>query len=243
VRYAVISDVHSNLEALHAVLKEAEEIGYDEILCLGDFVGYNADPVACLRILQRKVKHAVLGNHDAAALNPSVADYFNTYAREAVLWARERLTPVERSFLAGLPLTANPEEDVLLVHSSPHNPEMWSYILSEAEADLEFGTFEEPVCLFGHSHVAGAFVREGTEMPMSTLASPLRIEKGKRYLINPGSVGQPRDGDQRAALGILDTESNFFEFHRVEYDVETAKEKILEAGLPRALALRLDQGI
>jgi len=242
MRYAVISDVHSNFEALSAVLQEAETLGFERLICLGDFVGYNADPSACLALLMNEADYSVIGNHDAAALDISVADYFNRVAREAAVWTSNQLSRTERDFLARLPFTLNPEPDVLLVHSAPSNPEMWSYILSTAEAYFEFESLKERICLFGHSHIQMAFVRSRDGTVRSVIDDRITFRDDERYLINPGSVGQPRDGDSRSAFGILDTDAGFFEFHRVPYDIQSAQDKIHRAGLPPALATRLARG-
>ncbi len=241
MRYAVLSDVHSNLEALSAVLEEVKGLGYDRLVCLGDFVGYNADPSACLELLIERVDHAVIGNHDAAAVDPGIADYFNLAAQEAVQWTSRQLSPSEKGYLSSLPFVERPQSDLLLVHGSPSDPELWSYVTSLLEAHFEFGRFDERICLFGHSHLAMGFVREeGGSVRM--FKEDVVFEEGKRYLINPGSVGQPRDGDPRAAFGMLDLERGRFEFHRVEYDIATAQEKVLRAGLPSGLAARLASG-
>jgi predicted phosphodiesterase len=242
LRYAVISDVHSNLEALEAVLREAQELEYDRLICLGDFVGYNADPSACLDILRDEVQYAVLGNHDAAAVDPRVADYFNPTAQEAVIWTSRRLAGHEKSYLEALPFVEKPESDILIVHGSPSEPEIWAYVISILEAHFEFGRFEERICLFGHSHLAVGFVKEKNGNVQVFDGDELVLEEGKRYMLNPGSVGQPRDSDPRAAFGILDTGRGIFDFRRVDYDVKAAGEKIRRLGLPSGLAKRLETG-
>jgi predicted phosphodiesterase len=243
VRYAVVSDVHSNLEALTATLREARRIGYDRLISLGDLVGYNADPSACLERLAGEIEFGVLGNHDAAAVDPGVANYFNPSAQKAAIWTSKRLNKAEKDFLSSFPLILSPEPDLLLVHGAPSGPEAWSYVISPADAHFEFERFEERVCLFGHSHLAMGFVRERAGTVRVFRGNELVLGKGRRYMINPGSVGQPRDGDPRAAFGILDTDHCAFEFHRVEYDIASAQDKVRRAGLPPDLARRLAQGI
>ena len=242
MRYAVLSDAHGNLEALEAVLKEAEAIGYDRLLFLGDFVGYGANPNECVELIRERASVAVLGNHDSAVLHPEEADYFNEFARRAVLWTRERLTKENMNYLASLPFTAKPEGNILVVHASPHKPEKWDYILSIYDAEFHFGHFSEPICLFGHSHIPGIFIREPDGKITMIEDEPLKLDDSRRFLINPGSVGQPRDLDWRASFGLLDTEKRVFEFFRVEYDVDKAQLRIKEAGLPEVLAKRLAIG-
>jgi len=242
LRYAVLSDAHGNLEALEVVLEEADAVGYDRLIFLGDFVGYGANPNECVELIREKASVAVLGNHDSAVLHPEEADYFNEFARKAVLWTRERLTKENMEYLASLPLTARLEEDILVVHASPYRPEKWDYILSVYDAEFHFAHFSEKICLFGHSHIPGVYIKEPDGKITMVEDKPIELEDIKRYLINPGSVGQPRDLDWRASFGLLDTERKVFEFFRVEYDVDKAQLKIKEAGLPEVLAERLAIG-
>jgi diadenosine tetraphosphatase ApaH/serine/threonine PP2A family protein phosphatase len=175
-------------------------------------------------------------------VDPRVADYFNRPAQEAAIWTSQNLCAAEKEFLSGIPLTETLEPGILLVHGSPSSPEIWSYIISLLDAHFEFGRFKGHLCLFGHSHLSMGFVKEKSGNVQIFEGNEITFEKGKRYLINPGSVGQPRDGDPRAAFGILDTDRGIFEFHRVEYDVETAQDKIRRAGLSSGLAKRLASG-
>ncbi len=242
MRYAVLSDTHGNLEALEAVLEEVEKQGYDKMIFLGDFVGYGPNPNECVELLREKVDLAVLGNHDAAVLNPKEAETFNEYARRAVEWTREVLTEENKKYLASLPLIVKPEENIVAVHSTPYKPERWEYILSSFDADYFFERYNEWIALIGHSHVPGAFILVGEENIKEVEDVPLELREEYRYMINPGSVGQPRDYDWRASFGILDLEKKTFDFFRVKYDVEKTQRKIIQAGLPEVLAERLAIG-
>jgi diadenosine tetraphosphatase ApaH/serine/threonine PP2A family protein phosphatase len=240
VRYAVLSDIHGNAEALAAVLGRAEEEGVDGYLCLGDVVGYGPDPARAIEAVRALKMVTVRGNHDDAAVDPAGARHFNAWARDAILWTRERLTEDELGFLDGLPYTAR-VDNVLLVHASPSAPAEWRYVLSSRAAVPEFDAFEQAVCLIGHSHspmivaLAGSGAHE-------LLTDETAIERGTRYLVNVGSVGQPRDGDPRAAYAILDLERMHVRIERTAYDADTTRRKILESGLPRFLGDRLLEG-
>lgn len=244
MRYAVISDIHGNLEALEAVLEALEAEAVDGYLVLGDLVGYGANPNEVVeRIRALKPRVSLLGNHDAAVLNPRELEFFNPVAREALLWTRRQLTPDHIEYLRTLRPAEKVSETLLAVHSSPYKPESWIYIFGPEEARWNFRYFEEPLCLFGHSHIQGGFVQDPSgEVQILRPTPSLELEEGKRYLLNPGSVGQPRDYDPRAAFAILDLEERRFSFRRVEYDIALAAQKILSAGLSPFLAERLKQG-
>ena len=242
MRYAVFSDVHSNWEALESVLAYLEKLKYDKLVFLGDFVGYGANPNECLSLLREIVDHAVLGNHDFAILNLEEARYFNPYAREAIIWTKSVLHRDHLEYLRSLSLIKEIEGDIIVVHSTPIKPERWEYLLSVNEAILQFSKFEKKIALFGHSHIPGAFISTGESVEVA-LGKELVIKEDFQYLINPGSVGQPRNLDARASFGILDTDEGIFEWHRVEYDIRKAQEKIIKAGLPLFLAERLSRGV
>jgi diadenosine tetraphosphatase ApaH/serine/threonine PP2A family protein phosphatase len=240
MRYAVLSDIHGNAEALASVLARVEEEGVDGYLCLGDVVGYGADPGRAIEAVRELRMVTVRGNHDHAAVVPVGAKHFNSLAADAIAWTRERLTEGERTFLAELPYTAR-LEDVLLVHASPSAPEEWHYVLSIRQATAEFAAFDEAVSLIGHSHTPMIVVETASGV-RELLGDETRLMPGSRYLVNVGSVGQPRDGDPRAAFAILDLDRAHVRIERVVYDVEKARDKILEAGLPRFLGERLLEG-
>ena len=238
---AVISDIHANLEALEAVLEDVDRVEADTVLCLGDVVGYGPDPNLCVEVVSRVAFACVAGNHDHAVLGQTDITYFNTYACEAVLWTRSVLAEEARAYLARCPLK-DTFEQALLVHGSPVDPEDWNYIFSVGDAHRAFDRFEEPLCFVGHSHVPVVFDLDSRGFVEVREASRLVFEPGHRYIVNVGSVGQPRDWDPRAAYGLWDTEKNSFELRRLAYDVQTTQRKILAAGLPEFLATRLATG-
>jgi diadenosine tetraphosphatase ApaH/serine/threonine PP2A family protein phosphatase len=240
VKIAVLSDIHGNLEALEAVLADVECERPARVLCLGDFVGYGASPNECIERVRPRIEAAVVGNHDCAAIGRLRLTYFNADAAEAARWTDVRLTPENRDYLLGLPFEIR-EPGVRYVHASPAEPEGWHYVLSPHDAAYEMEHFGEDLCLIGHSHYAGAFER-GEGSVRYTRDPELRIVAGSRYLVNVGSVGQPRDGDPRAAYVVFDAAEGWLRHVRVEYDIAAAGRRIVEAGLPRFLADRLQWG-
>jgi diadenosine tetraphosphatase ApaH/serine/threonine PP2A family protein phosphatase len=242
----VISDVHSNLPALEAVLESIEAVGPEEIWCLGDVVGYGAQPNECTALVRERCAYSLNGNHDLAVTGEIDAATFSETARAAVDWTRGSASAETLEFLAGL----SPEgarERFGLFHASPRDP-IWEYVLSidQAEAGLDAQT--ERICLIGHSHVALFFARPPSTGRKSFATGAqagdgdrLDLDQGE-WLLNPGSVGQPRDGDPRAAWLEIDTDESTARYHRVPYDAVAAGAAILEAGLPPALAERLQVG-
>lgn len=238
--HAIVSDIHGNLEALEAVLADLESVRPASVVCLGDFVGYGASPNECIDRLRPRIEGAVLGNHDAAAIGRLRLAYFNADAAQAAVWTGDALTPRNRAYLEALPDKLW-WRGTLLVHATPEEPTAWHYITGAAEAAQEFATFPEPVCFIGHSHYPGVFTHDGREVRY-TRAAETRLDDGRRYLVNVGSVGQPRDGDPRAAYVLYDDEARVLRHVRVEYDVGGAMRRIVAAGLPRFLAERLRWG-
>lgn len=236
LRYGIIADIHSNLEALEAVLAELEKEGVDSYLSTGDIVGYGADPEACIRRVRELDTIVVAGNHDWAVANRLSLDYFNAHAREAIYWTQERLPEEAVRFLGQLPLLRR-ENDVTLVHGTLYSPENFDYLLTSYDAHLSFRVQETPLTLVGHSHVPISFVLDGTVT--FSFDSDVDLSEVEKAIVNPGSVGQPRDENPKAAYGIWDTETRVFCTRRVEYDIESATGKILRAGLPEILAERL----
>jgi len=237
MRYAIISDVHANLEALEAVLREIDSLAADKILCLGDVVGYGANPNECTEIIRDRSCVTLLGNHDHAATGGTSIEWFNPHARAAILWTKDVLRADCTEFLKNLPYTAS-IDGAYLVHANPSEPESWNYIFEPTEALYEFRCFGQSVCFIGHSHFALYFVKEGRSC-RAALPTTFTLEQNKRYIVNVGSVGQPRDHISAASFATLDLPEGVVEFHRVEYDRRLAYEKILDAGLPRFLAERL----
>jgi diadenosine tetraphosphatase ApaH/serine/threonine PP2A family protein phosphatase len=237
---AVISDVHGNLEALEAVLADVAQQETTSLICLGDVVGYGADPSACLERVTSAAKVCLLGNHDIAARDLHAAENFNEVAREAIRWTSEQLTPEDLATLQSFPYV-HVEEGTRFVHASPDDPPAWHYILTEQEAWKAFEACSEDVCFIGHSHVPlRVLLRAGRLVVLQD--ENLTLEEEDRALFNVGSVGQPRDGDWRAAYALWDAEARRLVTRRVEYDLEKASRKILDAGLPEVLARRLALG-
>ncbi|MBZ0266549.1 metallophosphatase family protein [bacterium] len=237
---AVISDIHGNLEALEAVLEDAGRESVDRIVCLGDVVGYGANPNECLDRVRTEAAAVVLGNHDAAAVNLELAEGFNEVARTAIRWTFETLREDNREALRTLPMFYV-EGGARYVHASPDEPEAWHYVQTEEEAWISLEACPEPICFIGHSHVPfRVLVRGGRMQALDT--SVLELKPDDRVLVNVGSVGQPRDGDWRASYAIFDEKAGRIVARRVEYDIERATTKIREAGLPEVLAARLAVG-
>ncbi len=238
----VLSDVHANYEALSAVLEAAGE--FDAVWFLGDAVGYGPDPNRCVRrLLELEPEFWLAGNHDWAALGQLDLAEFNPEARAAAEWTAGELDDDVRLFLTSVqPRLDLPDRDITLVHGSPRHP-IWEYVLDAATASENFPSFTTTHCLFGHTHVPAIF-EEGIDGAMSAPLTPgLSIVIGDvRRMINPGGVGQPRDGDPRASFMLLDRENAWLTLHRVAYDIKTTQTKIMKAGLPARLAARLDYG-
>jgi diadenosine tetraphosphatase ApaH/serine/threonine PP2A family protein phosphatase len=237
----VISDVHSNLEALEAVLVDAGDV--DEIWCLGDTVGYGPDPNGCVEALTNRPHQCIAGNHDWATVGKLDLADFNRDARLANLWNREQLTSQSRNFLNSLPETLTVGE-FTLVHGSPRYP-IWEYVLDGTTALENYAYFQSPYCLIGHTHVPVVYGLDDAEESVGDLTpspgNPLELGT-ERLIINPGSVGQPRDGDARASYALLDTEGGIVEYHRVAYPFLVTQLKMMELGLPSRLAMRLQHG-
>jgi diadenosine tetraphosphatase ApaH/serine/threonine PP2A family protein phosphatase len=245
LRAAVISDVHSNQPALEAVLGAIDAVGIEEIWCLGDVVGYGAQPDACADLIQQRCDVCLAGNHDLAVLGALDVSTFSETAAVAVEWTRDNASPATIEFLRGLKPAAA-RAGVGLFHASPSDP-VWEYVLSVDQAEAGLNAQEQRIGLIGHSHIALFFTRpdgagkgeaQGAQAGDDAL---LGLESGS-WLLNPGSVGQPRDSDPRAAWLELDTERWTARYHRVDYDIATAAETILAAGLPSQLAERLAVG-
>ena len=247
MRYLILSDIHSNLEALDAVLRASISQRYDAVLVLGDLVGYGADPnaiVDCVRYMNPT--SIVRGNHDKVASGLDNAEDFNPMAKAAARWTRESLTPQNLDYLRGLP--AGPrlvDTTIEICHGSPLDEDL--YVVADVDAARSIAAAGAAICLFGHTHVALSARMDGQrrleiEAPQGHPEFEVRIEPGSKYLINPGSVGQPRDGDSRAAYAIADLDRMIVTLYRVAYPIETAQKKILDAGLPPMLAYRLGMG-
>jgi len=239
LRYAIISDIHSNLEALQAVLDDIEQEQVDQVVCLGDVVGYGPNPNECLELVRQHSEIIITGNHDFACIETSELYYFNKYAKEAIEWTLTVITNENLQYLSDLPFDAK-IDDYYLVHSNPLDPQSWDYILSRDDARSNFPEFEEQICFIGHSHHPIIYIedQDGGDLT-SSRDNRIQIEEGRRYIINVGSVGQPRDGNPDAAYGIIDTMNQHYELKRVSYNVHQTYQKMIAVHLPQFLADRL----
>ncbi len=239
MRFAVFGDIHANLEALQAVLADAEAQSCTHHVCLGDVVGYNANPHECLQIVRELGCAVVKGNHDEQASIIDDLTGFNPLAEEAINWTRQQLTDEDKRWLRDLRLVRQ-VRDFTVVHATLDSPHEWAYVFNQLDASGSFNYQHTALCFYGHTHSPRAYVRDGSvkSVPFETLP----IEQGKKYFINVGSVGQPRDGDWHASYAIYDTEKKTVELRRIEYDIYLAQDKIVEAGLPQRLADRLALG-
>ncbi len=240
MRYAVVSDLHSNLEALEAVLKEVQKEGVDQLLCAGDLVGYGPDPAACLERLRKEGVQSVSGNHDLAAVGQMDLEWFNPYARAAAEWTMNHLPEREKQYLKDLPLIRK-EGPVTLAHGSLHEPEQFHYLFDPEEAEPSLKLQETPVAFIGHTHVPRIFIQ--TEEGISLLdAGSIDLDPRSKYLVNVGSVGQPRDRDPRAAWCLYDEKAQHLEIRRVDYPIAQTQAKMRKARLPEFLIERLAYG-
>jgi predicted phosphodiesterase len=239
LRYAILSDIHSNLEALEAVLRDATEQKCTHYVCLGDVVGYNADPHECVERVRAIDCPVVKGNHDEQASLLESSRDFNELAESAIRWTRDHLSDEDKEWLRELRLQRQ-VRDFTIVHATLDTPGQWAYVFNNLDAAASFTYQHTPVCFFGHTHVPMAFIRD--EGVHRVKIDQLHIETGKKYFINTGSVGQPRDADWRAAYCVYDVENNVVELRRVRYPLEATQKKILEAGLPPLLAERIALG-
>lgn len=236
MRFAILSDIHANLEALEAVLEDARAFDCNRFVCLGDLVGYNANPRECLEIVRQMDCLTVQGNHDEQASQSQSTVEFNDVAERAIQWTRQQLTVEERAWLGHLQLQQQ-VRDFTIVHAALNPSRQWHYVASELDALGSFSYQHTALCFFGHTHVQEAFVRDRNVHRVQ--AHTIRVELTKKYLVNAGSVGQPRDGDWRAAYCIYHAAENLVEQRRVRYNVKSARQKVIAAGLPQALADRL----
>jgi predicted phosphodiesterase len=242
MRILVISDIHANITALNAVIADAGEV--EEVWCLGDVVGYGPDPNLCLERI-RELPHVtcMLGNHDVALLGHMSLESFNGEARRSLIWQERVITADNMDFLRSLPDHPKVRHDFTMVHGSPRDP-VWEYVLNTLSARMNFDYFDTPWCCVGHSHVQCLFQldEERNRVSLDVLEPGVPVELKPRAIMNPGSVGQPRDRDPRSAYAIYDTEAKTWEPRRVEYDILQVQKRIIEVGLPEKHAARLSQG-
>jgi predicted phosphodiesterase len=239
MRYAVIADIHANLEAFQAVLADAKAMNCTHYACLGDVVGYNANPKECLDAVREMGMPCVKGNHDEYCSSETDLEGFNPHAAEAINWTRNQLTMDDRKWLRELRyirLVAS----FSIVHATLDGPQRWGYVFDKLAAAASFTYQNTSVCFFGHTHVPVAFIRDA--VVRGGTYSKFKVEPGKKYFVNVGSVGQPRDGNPKAAYVVYDLDEGSIELRRLDYDMPATQAKILAAGLPPRLAERLAQG-
>jgi diadenosine tetraphosphatase ApaH/serine/threonine PP2A family protein phosphatase len=246
MRYLVISDIHANLEAYETVMAEAAPLECERVLVLGDLVGYGADPNGICDRVRALAPHALIrGNHDKVGSGVESPEGFNAVARSAIRWTYEQLSPGNREWLAGLPAGPMVVDDLIeICHGTPFDED--AYVFDDLDALRAMHAARRPLCLFGHTHVqVGHYLSRdqfGLATPDDHRPLSIPLDEANRYLVNPGSVGQPRDGDPRAGFGIVDTDAREMTIYRVEYPISKAQARILEEGLPDVLAQRLALG-
>ncbi|HEU5361043.1 MAG TPA: metallophosphoesterase family protein [Candidatus Deferrimicrobiaceae bacterium] len=244
MRLAVVSDIHSNGDALQAVAREIDRRRIDRVVHLGDLVGYNAEPEACVRWAREYAAEGVVGNHDAVVCGKSNGEFFHLPALRAARWSAENISSESMAYLAGLPESVRLPEGILLVHGAPSDPDRYLFLLEDAEEEMEMLSVVSPAqaVFFGHTHLPMAFVRRIGGITVSAPLEGLRIEEGETAMLNPGSVGQPRDRNPRASFLVFDTRTGEVSWIRVPYDIGSCRRKVLDAGLPRFFAARLADG-
>ena len=239
MKFAIIADIHANLEAFQVVLADLEQQKCTHVACLGDVVGYNANPKECLDIVRQKGWPVVKGNHVDYCSSEEPLDGFNPAAAEAVNWTRKQLTPEDRQWLRDLKYQRM-VTSFTIVHATLDAPQRWGYVFDKLAAAASFTYQNTQVCFFGHTHVPVAFMRDS--VVRGGTYSKFKVEAGKKYFVNVGAVGQPRDNNPKAAYVVYDVYEGTIELRRLEYDIAAAQKKILAAGLPERLAERLAYG-
>lgn len=241
MRYGIFSDVHSNSQALDAVIEAFKLERIDRYFCVGDVVGYGANPKECIEKVKALALISVAGNHDWASVDLFSADYFNPAAKEAVFWTKRNLDDNSRYFLESLKLVYK-NEDLILVHGTLENPQDFNYLVDDSSAWSTFRLMETEICFVGHSHIAGIFFKDKDGWIYYRQGGSIEIKAENKYIVNVGSVGQPRDRNPDAAYCIYDSEKKEIQLKRIKYDIQAARKKIIEAGLPRFLGDRLTIG-
>ncbi len=245
--YLLLSDIHANLEAFEAVLRDAETRypSLEAAVCLGDVVGYGADPEAVVALLQQLTQTVIRGNHDKAVALGENLEWFNPAARDATYWTLNQLSPDSVDYLRELPRGPRMVNGFQICHGSPLDED--EYLITPSDVEILAGRLDSGVIFFGHTHVQGGFrmlrgVVTVLPRPDESDTETVEVEEQAYYILNPGSVGQPRDQDPRAAYAVYDASNRLFHMHRVPYDFEITQRKILDAGLPERLAFRLAHG-
>jgi len=241
MKFAIIADIHGNLEAFQVVLDDIKKQKCTHFACLGDVVGYNASPKECLDIVRSMNIPVVKGNHDEYCSTDQPLDGFNPAAAEAVNWTRKQLTDDDRNWLKELKYLRM-VTNFTIVHATLDGPQRWGYVFDKLAAAASFTYQNTSICFFGHTHVPVAFIRDNMAMVRGGTYSKFKVEPGKKYFVNVGAIGQPRDNNPKAAYVVYDADEGTIELRRLEYDIAGAQKKILEAGLPPRLAERLAVG-
>ena len=249
MKFAILSDIHGNLEALSAILEDLDRHSIRKVLFLGDAVGYGADPIACWKLIEQKADIRIAGNHDVVAATITEIDDFEKDNTSSIRWTNRKLDTHTKKRITTLDLEYV-ENEMHCVHGSPFQPENWHYIMTDKDAERGFANSSAQLIFVGHSHVPSVFVElehrrffgGETRTVREIEPSNIKLKKRYRYIINSGSVGQPRDNNPRAAYGIYDPDANTFTLYRVKYDIEKAAKKIRAAGLPDEMAERLKWG-
>ena len=244
MRYALISDIHGNLEALEAVLLDIKKERIDAIYCLGDIVGYYPEPEKCVNLVMKNAKSAITGNHDYAAIGRiDIHNTFTRYACIAMEWTQKHLSRASIAYLADLPLTQVIDKDILLAHSTPSNPDGWAYLFMDSDELVfdAFSSFSQRICFNAHTHYPVIMTLQDDKIILHK-EKRIRLVPDQQYLINVGSVGQPRDRDPRSCYAIYDKNMQEVTLKRVEYDYKTTQMKVRKEGLPEFLAQRLKEG-
>jgi predicted phosphodiesterase len=239
MKFAIIADIHGNWEALQVVLEDIQQQKCTHYACVGDVVGYNANPKECLDLIRSMGMPVVKGNHDEYCSSEDALEGFNPHAAEAVNWTRKQLTTDDRQWLRDLKYTRM-VTSFSMVHATLDGPQRWGYVFDKLGAAASFPYQTTQVCFFGHTHVPVAFIRDS--MVRGGTYSKFKVEPGKKYFVNVGAVGQPRDGNPKAGYVVYDMDASTIELRRLDYDIATAQEKIRAAGLPERLAERLAFG-
>ena len=239
MKFAIFGDIHANLEAFDAVLEDAADQGCTEHVCIGDIVGYNANPSECLQKVSDLECPTVKGNHDEEASIDTDITGLNPLAQKALEWTRDALSEDEKQWLRDLRMVRQ-VGDFTIVHATLDSPTGWAYVMNKFDAMASFSYQFTPLCFFGHTHAPRIYIKDGRVNDEDGLTAS--VEPGKKYFVNVGSVGQPRDGDWRASYGIYDNEAKTITIRRIPYDLRAAQDKINQAGLPPMLAERLAHG-
>lgn len=241
MKFALISDIHANLEALEAVLRDITTQKADTIFCLGDVVGYGADPLPCLELVKQHCDVILMGNHEHAALGHLDQEHLNPVAQVSLAWTQTQLNDRAFSIIADCSMDAV-MENVRMVHASPYMPNEWHYILAATEADLAFRSFSEHICFIGHTHLPMIFSEGEGGAHRRKVGHDFEPDEETRYIINIGSVGQPRDNDSRSCYVVFDTDAQAVTYRRIEYDIQRTQQKMQQANLPVMLIDRLMAG-